>query len=585
MKYGINFLGQDIIVGTYSGFPNSRTIITENGTGFNVLKYFIDNYGDLDGSRVEICKDTSDNNIFAIGYQHTDYYGLRTFVKWADQNTGLIPDNDTIPTNAPWNNWAMLGTQNPTYGGVDPDNITTDDIFLNSFTFYTQDTGLYPYYNGANYTTYTADQARGSAPVNLILNDNGLHNSDGTQLVNYSEATPYYFDDINLGFTNWIDSNNILEPSYSIGTWGTGSDNIYNPLEIIGALNKDHFDEDPSGPGGGIFGTDYGYGGQDFLPTGPIKLNAIDTGFLTLFSPTKTQLWDLHDYLWSSDIDSNLKKLYADPMEAIIMFGIMPVDLSDIREASTSTVLIGNISTGIGMYKLSNQYIEVDMGTITVPENWTNSLDYAGDIRIDLFLPFCGYVPMKVDDVMDGTVNVKYNIDCLTGDCAIQVTCKKTFKSGNYRGAMMYQHHGNCLINVPVTSASYANYYKNAIMGTVSTIASALSGNVGGAISGLASTVMGSMEGPDLQRSGNYSGSMCALSHRTPCLIITRGIQQWPKNYNKYIGYPSYITYQLKTLKTEGFTKVDAIIENTISGATEEEMAQIERLLKEGVIL
>ena len=592
MSYGINFLGQDIVVGTYGGFPNSRTIVTEPGSNFCVAQYFVDTYGGFtDTSMVDIFKDTNGNNIFALGYQHTTYYGLRTFVKWADQNIGLIPDNDTIPVDTPWNDWVMLGTQNPTYMGFDPDAMTIEDIALNSFVFYTQDMALYPYYQGSNYTNYSADQCRSGAPVNLILNANGLHNYDGTLVVNFSEATPYYFDDINLGYTNWIDSNDVLQPSYSIGSWGVGADNIYNPLEMVGAINKDHFDEDPSGPGGGIFGVDYGYGGIDFLPDGPITTSAIDTGFLTLFSPTKQQLWDLHDYLWTSNIDTNLKKLYADPMDAIIMFGIMPIDLSSVRESTTTSVLIGNVSTGIGMYKLESQYVELDMGTVSVPENWTNALDYGGETRVDLYLPFCGFVPLKVDDVMDGTVNVIYTIDCLTGDCAIRVTCRKTFKTGTNRAAVMYQHRGNCLINVPVTAASYANYYKNAIMGSINVVANVATGNFGGAISGLAETAFNGMtEGPDLQRSGNYSGSMSALCQRTPCLILTRKIQQWPARYNEYIGYPSYITYNLgnadgKGNPLKGFTKINAIIENTITGATEEEMARIEKKLKEGVIL
>ena len=72
------------------------------------------------------------------------------------------------------------------------------------------------------------------------------------------------------------------------------------------------------------------------------------------------------------------------------------------------------------------------------------------------------------------------------------------------------------------------------------------------------------------------------LGVQTPYLIIERPRQSMPEGMNKYCGFPSNIRYKLYDL--EGFTQVEYIHIEDVP-ATGEELAEIERLLKEGVIL
>ena len=112
---------------------------------------------------------------------------------------------------------------------------------------------------------------------------------------------------------------------------------------------------------------------------------------------------------------------------------------------------------------------------------------------------------------------------------------------------------------------------------------SAAGGSMGsGAINGVLTAANTFLDGPDIQRSGAYSGSASALTIRTPYIVVTRACQQKPANYSKYIGYPSFITYKLSELS--GFTSVENVIDNTVI-ATDAEKAEIESLLKEGVYL
>lgn len=586
MAFVHKFLGQSLTIGRYSGFPTARTILLEAGSGFSVLNYFIENDYPLDEPVVVLFKDGNDQNIFGLGIQHTDNDGWRCFVKWADNNIGLIPDSDTIPTSGPWNDWNMLGAWDNTYTGYDPDNITFEDHAHNSFAFYTQETALYPYYDAGAGVTFTADQCRDNSPVNLILCE-VLRNYDGTAIVNFTGQTPI---DVTFDgdYTNWIDSNNVYQPSYTIGSWGRSPDNIYNPLSIEGAWEADHFDEDTAGPGGN-YPTGYGYTGDNFGFSDPIKLSAINTGFITLFSPTSGQLINLADYLWSSNFVDTLKKLYRDPFESIISFGILPCNLYSIRENTASAVVIGNVSTGIDMYKLSNQYYTKSFGYMEVPENWGSCDDYEPYTTAQVYLPFIGFVPVKANEIMDSRVFIKYMIDCLSGDCIAQIKIVKN--RGNTHEVLVTEHRGNCLINVPVTGANFTNFFTNFISNPISVATGALSSGAGAgaAVGGVVGQLMGASD-CEQQRSGNYGGNSAAFTQRHPAIILSRPKQQYPQDYNKYIGYPSYITYTLGNADgrgnpLKGFTQVADIIDNEISGATDKEREEIERMLKEGVIL
>jgi hypothetical protein len=65
-------------------------------------------------------------------------------------------------------------------------------------------------------------------------------------------------------------------------------------------------------------------------------------------------------------------------------------------------------------------------------------------------------------------------------------------------------------------------------------------------------------------------------------LILNRPIQSLPSGFGENFGYPSNVTRTLSALT--GFTQVDEVHLNGIN-ATSDELAEIETLLKEGVIL
>ena len=173
-----------------------------------------------------------------------------------------------------------------------------------------------------------------------------------------------------------------------------------------------------------------------------------------------------------------------------------------------------------------------------------------------------------------------YNIDLLSGDFVAQLRCRnKEHKSD--LDDVLYHKTGNLLTNFPLTEANYANFYKSIVTGAAGAVSGAVTGNPLLAANSMADAAL-SIGSVELERSGSFSGAASGMSCRKAYLVLTQPSQHLPKDYNKYIGWPSYIRYKLSTLS--GYTQVEEVIDNTVA-AMDDEKAEIERLLKEGVIL
>ena len=183
---------------------------------------------------------------------------------------------------------------------------------------------------------------------------------------------------------------------------------------------------------------------------------------------------------------------------------------------------------------------------------------------------------------MNDTINVTYNIDVLSGACG-------AFISSSKKG-VLYSYNGSCISNIPLTSINFSSAIQNAVSAVCSgaaIVAGVASGNAPitamGAASMLGSAANTALNSkPSVQRSGSLGGSAGILSVQKPYLIIERPNLSVPANVQKYVGQTSNITATLSTLS--GFTMVEYVHIEGVP-ATEEEIKEIEQLLKEGVYL
>lgn len=342
--------------------------------------------------------------------------------------------------------------------------------------------------------------------------------------------------------------------------------------------------------GGGISEAGGGDGTFDFSSTDvPIPslptVSASDTGFITLYNPSVADLNNLANYMWAGAFDvNNFKKLFADPMDAILGLHIVP--FAGQTPTTVSAVLkIGNISTGLNMPKITSQYYSLDCGTITIDPKWGAYLDFSPYSKLTLFLPYIGFVPISPDDCMNGTIRVVYHVDILAGTCTAFVYCES---NGGVDGHVLYTFTGSVACQCPVTSGQYTNAISGALAvvgGVAGAVAAGAAGSIGGVVGGLgqAANAAVSMAKPDISRSGNFGGSAGLMGIQYPYLILTVPKMCIPGEQNTFIGYPSFVTVTMEDLTGGGYTEIDV---NHLSGmtCTNAEADEILTLLKNGVI-
>lgn len=373
---------------------------------------------------------------------------------------------------------------------------------------------------------------------------------------------------LNMDTRSYVISDRMLRKGYIVyyGTEGPNDDN------------------DPFKPGGGSTGdgSDGGVGGGgDFdgesipieIPSLP-SLSAVSTGFITIYSPTQSQMNNLANYMWGDLFDINSwKKIFADPMDAILGLSIVPLN---IPTSGTSEVTVGNIGTGISMNRVSSQYVTVDCGSLNLNEFWGAYLDYSPYTKVEIYLPYIGHRPLDTDDVMGKSIHVVYHVDILSGGLCCYVKCGES---------VLYEYNGQASCSIPITGNDWTNVINGALniaqsIGTVVASGGVTAPVAIGSAINTASNAIGMK--PTVERSGAISGMGGMLGIQTPYLIVTRPRQALPPKQNTFTGYPSLITAKLSTLK--GYTEVDDI---HLSGmtCTTAEADEIVTLLKGGVII
>lgn len=309
------------------------------------------------------------------------------------------------------------------------------------------------------------------------------------------------------------------------------------------------------------------------------SISAASLGLISIYTPSEAQLQSLASYLWSGAFDPDtFKKLFGDPMDAIIGLGIVPIVPAS---AGTKNVRFGNVDSGISMSYVTTQWATKDCGSVKISKDVGSFLDYDAT-KISIYLPFIGFRDLSPDDVMGGTIKVVYNIDILTGSCS-------AFIKHSTRG-VLYNYNGNCIMNIPLSAANYSGAIQNAVS-TVASGAGVLAGMISGAAPVTAMSAVSMLHSaantafsskPNIQRTGNLGGAAGLLSVKTPFVIIQRPNVSVPDYVQNYVGQTANKTASLGSCS--GFTMVAYCHIDGIS-ATPGEISEIETLLKQGVIL
>ena len=313
--------------------------------------------------------------------------------------------------------------------------------------------------------------------------------------------------------------------------------------------------------------------GDGDTPVSPVPTGSASS-LWAVYNPSQAQLDSFGAWLWSSNFVDQLKKLFNDPMQAII--GVHKVFATPPTGGSRN-IVCGYLDSGVSASVVTSQYTSVDCGSASLREYFGNVFDYDPFTRVSIFLPFIGIVPLNTYDVMRSTISVKYRIDVITGACLAEV-----YVNRDEAGGILYTYSGSAIVTYPISSGSYVGVIQAALstaLGVGATIAT------GGATAPmLAGSVLGGISSAKtrVQHSGQFSGSSGAMGGKKPYLIISRPQTHTPSNVNRYLGLPSNTIDRIGNYT--GFIRAkDVHFES--SKAYRDEISEIEGLLKTGIII
>ena len=299
-----------------------------------------------------------------------------------------------------------------------------------------------------------------------------------------------------------------------------------------------------------------------------------NTGLVKIYNPTLTSLANFSQWLWSSNVFDNFSKLFQDPMQAIIGLNLL---YATPTRGVDENIIVGNLDSGVTSRTVSDQYINIDCGTMNISRYFENALDYI-NTKVECYLPFVGIVRLNAADLIGKAVNITATVDVLTGSILYNI------KVDNQ---ILYMYNGMGAVQLPLSSANYSGIFSTLASIAGSAISGFSLGGAIGAIGGAASAGITSVAGGGLshqvEKSGSVGSNAGAMGVKKPYLIITRNKPYNPAAYNKFYGYPANSTAQ-RLGNLSGYTRIKDV---RISGihCTQAEKEEIEKLLKEGVIL
>lgn len=301
-------------------------------------------------------------------------------------------------------------------------------------------------------------------------------------------------------------------------------------------------------------------------PTIAVPSSGVSSGskLYSVYNPSQANIDSLGAYLWTQNVIDMIEKFFSNnPLDAIISLHMV---YCTPTTGSNKNIFLGYLDSGVSAPVVTSQYETIVCGDVDVPELYGNALDYDG-VSIQAFLPFIGWRPLRVKEVMGKRVRITYKIDVYTGTCLalISVISANTDQ-------LLYSFEGNCSVQIPLTASDRTRL----ISGLITAGVSAFTGNPAGAVAGIASIKQ------DVDRSGSFSGNAGAMGVKKPYLVVSRALSAQASGYNTIYGYPLNKSGLLGNFR--GYTRVQAVHVD-IPRATDYEKELIAQKLKEGIVI
>lgn len=399
-----------------------------------------------------------------------------------------------------------------------------------------------------------------------------------------------------------------------------------NVTDNLGPYNPDGTTKPGQEGGDGLFGDNIN--DQIEAPDGSAE-GPDGAGLYTRYLVSNATMHVFGDWLWTEDLGLAVAKaavglIYGSPADTLISLVSYPFSVGAVAGTGSANVKWGGFDTGITWPTLASNAGTINWGSVSINKFWGNFLDYSPHTKIELYLPWgTGFVEIDTNQVMEGSISVKTNIEFAKGTCVHLVY--------NHLGSLIGSYSATVGKSLPITASDFASkqvavagaaiglavgatisagagisagiegagqvsYHNIVVPGRAAPITrGAVSGFDTAAASGEFARTLPNAARPALQaaaastrmpasyhRSGSFQEGSAGLGVQYPFIILSRPKQSMPQSYGHYYGYPCN-----KVLGLGGCFGYTEVAEVHLDGvpATDAELIEIDRLLKGGVLL
>lgn len=310
------------------------------------------------------------------------------------------------------------------------------------------------------------------------------------------------------------------------------------------------------------------------------------TGFTNHWVLTGAQLPELGNFLFSETFLNDLARLVTNPLDSVLAVRYYPYNVVNVAAAEAKDVYIGNVNSHIAAYRMSAQSNNrIPIGVIDVNNYYGDFADYNGYTQTYIYLPYIGFNALDTNKIMGETLNIYYVIDYMSGACTAQIITD----NGDY----IAEYTGKIGIDIAF-SGTQQNILAQQVFSSIATIGisaatAAASPAIGSAalISGATNAAGGVVTGAQQANTpvtiGKSSNETWLYAPQKPFLVFSIPRELVADGYKDIVGYPTAYGGTLSTYS--GFVKCTDFHFNAPNDCTAQELAEIETLLKQGVIL
>jgi len=153
------------------------------------------------------------------------------------------------------------------------------------------------------------------------------------------------------------------------------------------------------------------------LTIGAVKPTIVETsgGFTNIYKADYTNLLN-----FSSDVIAKISGSSSQAYDVTRYINNLVILPFNVPSGENSAIVAGNSTYTTQLPTVNNNYLTIDLGKITVPEQYKNGFDYY-QVKTRLMLPYTNSIELDPIHVINKTISIKYIVNVVNGDTTINI--------------------------------------------------------------------------------------------------------------------------------------------------------------------